>query len=859
MQTQILRLPLPMAENIADRQWLNRWLGLVQRYSLQTIILLACLGIASATLFAFKGKINSDLADLVKPEDNLIWYQDNEYFKEAFPDLQQTAIVVISGQDGNAVKQTTRDLADAFTASNHYESVFAPTVHDFLEQRLLYFLPLDKLEQWLKGAEFNYGPLLRIADEADLSNVIFSLADFIQANPGSQLPVTLDSLVNSLPSDELQIRGYYPLVDQNAKQHIHLILIKGRQDFNQQLPNSEIISSIRQTIEAEAVAEGIEVHLTGEVALADEELRAGLQGIGIAASVSAVLLAIIMVIGIRSTSIITAIFAMLIIGISLTLGFATLTIGSFNTLSMIFVVMFFGLGVDFAVHFSLRFQVGLRDGSVSSSLLSTSKDLLPALLLCTATSMLAFLSFAPTAYLGLAELGIISAGGMSIALFLTMTLLPAWFTQWSPATIVTRVTANPLPQLKISWLGYFVIPLGLVAAFIAKDVTFDYNVLAMRDENSEATQTLLTLQEAQLATDYSISVLADSATSAAHLKQHLTSLPLVGDVTTPLDFLPSEQSTKQLMLQETAALYANIEEVLPGEPNQQLEPAVDYFRASLQTVDDENRAQYQPLLHTLNAIVKNPERQAQINQNIHRQVQVALNHLNKMLTARPFSIEDIPAAFKGRLITDKNQYLVSVQPKHKLNSRIETDRFIKQVMQEAPNTAGRTIVEWGVGDVVVKAFQQAASLTFLGVSILLIAYFRKFILAVLVLIPIGLSVLLTLAICQLSGLTLNMANILVIPLIIGLGVDAGIHVVHRYQQTGASDKLLSFSTSKAVLISALTTIGTFFSLSFSLHKGAASVGLLLTIAISLMLLVTFLILPTLLHRVGVVRKSGHKI
>ncbi|MEC8819317.1 MAG: MMPL family transporter, partial [Pseudomonadota bacterium] len=366
--------------------------------------------------------------------------QDNEYFKDAFPDLQQTAIVVVSGQDGNAVKQTTRDLADAFTASNHYESVFAPTVHDFLEQRLLYFLPLDKLEQWLKGAEFNYGPLLRIADEADLSNVIFSLADFIQANPGLQLPVTLDSLVNSLPSDELQIQGYYPLVDQNAKQHIHLILIKGRQDFDQQLPNSEIISSIRQTIEAEAVAEGIEVHLTGEVALADEELRAGLQGIGIAASISAVLLAIIMVIGIRSTSIITAIFAMLIIGISLTLGFATLTIGSFNTLSMIFVVMFFGLGVDFAVHFSLRFQVGLRDGSVSSSLLSTSKDLLPALLLCTATSMLAFLSFAPTAYLGLAELGIISAGGLSIALFLTMTLLPAWFTQWSPANIVTRVT-----------------------------------------------------------------------------------------------------------------------------------------------------------------------------------------------------------------------------------------------------------------------------------------------------------------------------------------------------------------------------------------------------------------------------------
>ena len=852
-----------MTETMANHPLVTRWLNLVTRHPAATITLLACMALCAVALFVSKGEINSDLSHLVKPAANLGWYQDNETFKESFPDLQQTAIVVISGEQADAVTQTTKALADAFTASGEYQSVFAPKVDDFLEQRLLYFLPVDTLEQWLNGAEFNYGPLLRIADEASLSNTVFSLADFIEANPGLQLPITLDSLVNSLVAEKLQLQGYYPLVDPSIKQHLQLVLIKGRQDFNKQRPNAETIASIRQIIEIEGLEAGVQAHLTGEVALADEELRAGLHGIGIAASISLVLLAIIMIIGIRSSSIIVAIFAMLVIGVSLTLGFATLAVGSFNTLSMVFVVMFFGLGVDFAVHFSLRFQVGLQHQPIATSLLTTTKDLLPALVLCTATSMLAFLSFVPTAYLGLAELGIISAGGMVIALFLTMTLLPAWFTLWQPTGTSTQPRGNLFPQMKITWLAYTVIPLGLVAALIAKDLTFDYNVLAMQDENSEATQTLLKLQEASLVTDYSISVIADTGAAADRLKHELTQLSLVGDVTTPLDFLPSEQLKKQALLQETADLYATIETVFPGETDELLEPAIAYFRSSLNRVDAETRSQYEPLLLALDAIAENPRSHASINENLYHQVQTSLKKLKQMLTAQPFTLEDIPAAFKRRLITDQNQYLISVQPKHKLNSRIETDRFIEQVSTVAPNAAGRTLVEWGIGDVVVKAFQKAAALTCLGVLILLIAYFRSFIYALVVLIPIALSVLFTLAICQLSGLTLNMANILIIPLIIGLGVDAGIHVVHRHKQSNAEDDspMHGYSTSKAVLISALTTIGTFFSLSFSLHKGAASIGLLLTIAISIMLLVTFTILPALLNHLRDIsnRRKGNAI
>jgi predicted RND superfamily exporter protein len=145
---------------------------------------------------------------------------------------------------------------------------------------------------------------------------------------------------------------------------------------------------------------------------------------------------------------------------------------------------------------------------------------------------------------------------------------------------------------------------------------------------------------------------------------------------------------------------------------------------------------------------------------------------------------------------------------------------------------------------------QALTVAISAIGLLLVIYFRGIVLPIIVLIPLVLTTLLTFAIIELTPLTLNMANILVIPLIFGLGVDTGIHVVHRFTAEGTVARLLASSTTKAVLISALTTIGTFISLSFSPHKGAASVGLLLTIAISIMLLATFIVVPAMLSLWG---------
>ena len=120
-------------------------------------------------------------------------------------------------------------------------------------------------------------------------------------------------------------------------------------------------------------------------------------------------------------------------GVCLTLGFATLVIGELNSLSLIFVVLFFGLGVDFAAHFTLRAQAYMSE-DLSQALTAALKDTGPALILCTLTSAASFLAFLPTAYQGFAELGVISAGGIVIALLLTLTVIPAVLVRFSGAT-----------------------------------------------------------------------------------------------------------------------------------------------------------------------------------------------------------------------------------------------------------------------------------------------------------------------------------------------------------------------------------------------------------------------------------------
>ena len=837
-------------------QLTERWWWFVSKWNAQIVWVTVAMALLSLATFLKWGSLNSDLGQLIRPDTHLDWYQANERFKRDFPQFQQTALVVITGDNARIVQQTARDLSGVLRTSGTFSSVFAPGVDPFIETHKLYFLSLDQLKEWKKGADYNYPSMLRLADEASLNNLALTIADFVTANPGLPLPISLssglDMFEHESPGD---FSAFYPLVDPDQTSFTELIVVQGIQKLDQPLPNAEIVASLESLIAPFVKAGEVEIALTGEVVLAHEEIGAALSGIEIAGLLSLILLLLILGLGLRSWPLITIIFVKLLLGTSLTLGLATMIVGSFNTLSMLFVVMFFGLGIDFSVHYVLR---AMAEGRIDRASLSHAfRDTSPALALCTVTSAIAFLSFVPTSYRGLAELGLISACGMVIALLLTLFFIPSACLYWTQRQ-QPRHPARSQQGAKTGFWPTQVIAQGILIGAplllaLSMAMNFNYSVLSMRDADSPAMRALVKLQEAGLGTDYSIQLLAGNTEEADRLRHLLEQKATVASVTTPGDLVPSEGEAKAGVLADLETKYLDIEILAPTQSDPSETQAAnqmvkDYVSESLMGLDQDEAAPLDRLLSVIAQYEQLPSQRAALEQTFRATLEGELAKLLAMLGARPPSLESLPSTFRSRLISPHDEHLLTISPTIALTDRTRSDRFVADVRSVRAEAAGRTMVEWGIGQVVVDAFAQAIVTTLFIVLLLLFLYFRRLTPVLLVMVPIGLTMIYTLGIAQTMGLSLNMANILMIPLVIGLGVDTGIHLVHRYENPSTSRA--TEATHRAVIISGLTTCGTFFSLSFSPHGGAASIGLLLTLAISMLLIISLSVLPFLLKSLG---------
>ena len=846
---------------------LGDWVGFCERRPRPVLLLLVLLTMAAAVHVAARFAVDSDLGKLIRPSDGLAWFVTNETIKAQFPQLQQTSVVVVAGADALRVDRTAERLKASFEQSDGFEFVFAPALDRFLRDHRAYFLDEALLNDWIAGVQYDYGAMLRVADSAGLANAVFTLADQGAATDGLRLPSLLRSIAESFSDgvpDTLEIEAYPHLVP-DADRHYVLLIVKGIQHLDQRLPNEAQVRLIRDLIGDTVIEAGVSVRLTGEVPLAHEEIGTALEGIGIAGSVSLLLLAVILYLGVGSWRIIAGTFALLGIGVLLTLSFAILTVGSFNTLALIFVVMFFGLGVDFSVHFSLRMQEGMTAMDHEDAEVHVVREIGPALVLCMLTSSIAFLSFLPTDYLGLAELGIISAGGMVIALMLTLTFLPAFFSLTGLPLPRKRLPARVASVVRMPPVTVLVLAAGiaLAAGWAARDVSFDYSVLALRDENTEAMSTLLELQENGVSTDYSIQVLSPDLAAASRLAAELDRLPETGSVIAPADLVPPEQTGKSALLAELRPLLDTLTGVVPADPETgaaDLADALQYMDEMLlesgADLAREDEALVRRFAQALNGLIDRPEDVERLDSLLAASLARELDELDRIVNAGPFGLEALPEDLRRRFLTADGRALLTVMPRGAIDTRAAMDAFVQSVMAVTEDIGGRAVVEWGVGGVAVAAFRDAVFLAVSAIGVFLVVYFRGLVLPLVVLVPLALTTVITFAVIQLTGLTLNMANILVVPLIFGLGVDTGIHVVHRFAAAGDVSRMMTSSTTRAVIISGLTTIGTFFSLSFSPHKGAASVGLLLTIAISTMLVATLVVVPALLRLIAEGRKRS---
>ncbi len=224
-----------------------------------------------------------------------------------------------------------------------------------------------------------------------------------------------------------------------------------------------------------------------------------------------------------------------------------------------------------------------------------------------------------------------------------------------------------------------------------------------------------------------------------------------------------------------------------------------------------------------------------------------LDALGAALEADSVTLDDLPEALRLRYLTADGRVRVEVLPAEDLRAPEARGRFVDAVRALAPEATGAPVTITEAGSAVIQAFGEAAAYALILIVVLLLVLLRSALDSLMVLAPLVLAALLTVGATVAFDIPFNFANVIVLPLLFGLGVASGIHMVIRARATGAAG-LLSTSTPRAVLFSALTTIGSFGALALSSHRGTASMGILLTIAISLTMLCTLVVLPALLTR-----------
>ena len=631
------------------------------------------------------------------------------------------------------------------------------------------------------------------------------------------------------------------------------------------------------------VSAAIEIHLTGKSLLAREEKRSVAANAGLAGLLSVSLVLVLLILGAGAWQYVVAILLPMALGLIYSIGFATVAIGHLNLISVTFAILFIGLAVDFGIHLCLRCRELHHSGeTLAAAVAGAVRATIAPLLLSALCAALGFLAFVPTHYIGLAELGLIAAAGMFIAFACNAILVPGLLSLL-PAPRVAQLRASAPEDVAVSgplktWqmhLAKLVLAFALIAGIAAlvtlPRVGFESDPIDLQDPNSEAVRTFKLLVQDPLRSPYVASVVVRDPKQARQAASKLNELAEVSSVVTLEDLVPARQVEKldlidqlDLVLGGTLALYATKADPDPRSFNVDAAmAALDDLLNALERAEVDSRATtlkvaFARLHRSLRALRDRLDETSPaqglaasrllstLERLLLAELPMNMRRLAELLRAEPIEVADLPLELKERYVNPKGEWRVEVRPSGDLTNQRAMQAFASSVLRVAPSASGTPMTLTGAAAVVRDAFLTATTLAAIGVVFILCVALRSVRDVGLALFPLALSALLTLAATVWFALGLNFANIIALPLLFGLGIAGAIHVVSRWRAHADARIVLASSTSRAVLFSALTTCASFSSLAISSHRGMASMGMLLAVALAISLFCTLAVLPALL-------------
>ncbi len=853
---------------------LHLWVLFIQRWAKAVAWVCAGLSALAIAVAALLLSVDTDPANML--DSRLPWRQAELALERAFPNSEAGLVLVI-----DAAEPTRAAAAQAALSARLkpqlavFSSVQAAELEPYFRQNGLLYLGLEPLQDFADGvlrAQPFLGALTRepslagvaglmekalLAPETDFDLVpaLTAIAEATEAAAAGQ----------AKPLDWARLMATPAGLAPSPRKFIALVPVL---DYSRLQPATVPVAAIRSAIAEVKTGEGfddVRMRLTGRIALEHEEIGMAFSGALLAFSVALLLSAVLLFIALRSRRLVLATVLTLLFGLSLTAGFAALAVGTLNLISMAFAVLYVGLGLDYALYLAMRYRELRQLGSAHRDAVpQAAADIGGFLFVCAATTSLGFLAFVPTAFTGIAGLGLISAAGMFISLVASLTLLPALLTLRPPPAPpppperrwLDAVLEWPYRRRRSIWRGMAV--LLVFSAFIAPQARFDFDPLHLRDPDSESVSTFRDLLADPVIPALTLSVIAANHIEAAAIAAKLKAVPEVRQVLTLADLVPKQQAEKLAIIDELAfslgpALATSGELVVIARPEDaaaldRLEVAMQQAAAQWSGPRAAAAKRLAKALETLQSLNRPVEGVALLRSNLLNGLAPQVLQLRNLLLAKVVTAEDLPHWLRARWLAGDGRQRVEVLPRAVLDDNEATRAFVRAVRHVEPRVSGPPLGMVEAGEAVVQSFQQAFLYSAAAISLLLLILLRSFRDTLLVLLPLAAAGLLTMAASVLTATPFNFANVIALPLLLGVGVDYGVYLVQQSRRLPPGSNLLKTSATRAVLFGALVTMANFGDLMLAGHPGMVSMGLLLTVGLGVILICTLVLLPSLIAR-----------
>tara|TARA_X000000950_G_scaffold172470_1_gene210020 strand:- start:2576 stop:4993 length:2418 start_codon:yes stop_codon:yes gene_type:complete len=787
--------------------------------------------------------INTSTDSLI--DDQLTFKKNQKKLKKHFKVLNNNILIRIKGKNSKKIENIFLEIENKLDQREEFDFYYSPNFDKFFKSNFFSLLSERQKNDFIDQL-YQFQPFI---SELNNNKKLEGFNNFIDLVLKSQN-------INEIKSLDIVFKNFILALNTRTEVDWKKIL---RKDFDEIFillsVNENYLGSngfsltyeFLQSLRKKYNSQNTNIQFTGGLIIDHEEIKSVSSGAALSGLLSIILVSIILYASLKKIKLIFCLIVSILVGLFITTGITSVTIGSLNLISVAFAVLFIGLSVDFGIQVFLRILENQKENIGLENFKSELGSVSRTITIASIPSIVGFLSFVPTKYTGLSELGIISAIGLFVGLLVNILFLPAIYSliKKSDSKIIERKKNNLWQRFSnfiLSNKYYLLFSLLIISIYnftFIKSISFDSDAMKLKDQKLQSVLLAKELIEKNPTSDYIISIVENKEIDPSKLKDLLknSNIQEIRSVGTLFEEYKSENLDYLKFLITTGVskeFYSSPEEF-------------DRFQnllLKIKSLKIDNISNIcEELINKLSQIDVNHKEIKNIEELFFNKFNDLNNVILTIGNKKYINYDEIPDYYKNRFESLDGFYRYEVIPSKDVNRKENLEEFVDSVQRFYPDATGMPVVQLEAGKIVKNSFIYAFIFSFIITFFYLLIIFKDLYKVLLCIFSLLIALILLIFFMIVFKIDLNFANMISLPLLFSLGISYPIYFVTRLSEKGNVTSVFVSNTPLAIFTSSLTTICSFGTLFFSSHQGTSSMGLLLFISLLTTLISSLIFLP----------------